>query len=117
VPDIGPDAVCVKVTRHSARLPAAAVDAANQLRVTGTTKPGAVAGAIAGKARDGTALMSVTCIGPAAVLRATKGLALAMDYVASSGMTLTAAPHFVDLKVADEDRTGVTFDITVARRA
>lgn len=116
---VGPDAVAIHVSRIEGRRPAIAADASVQLRVTATTKPGAVAGAIAGKAREGPAAITVTGIGPGAVLRAVKGIFLASSYLAGDSLGLTVAPTFVDLHVGPEEggeeRTGVQFEITVQK--
>lgn len=116
---VGPDAVAVHVLRHDGRRAPVAADPSAQLRVTATTKPGAVAGAIAGKAREGPAAITVTSIGPAAVLRAVKGVCLANAYLAGDGLGLVVAPSFVDLHVGPaeggEERTGVQLEITVAK--
>jgi stage V sporulation protein S len=117
--EVGPDAICVKVTRLAAKQAPATPDASNQLRVTGMTKPTAIAGAIAGKAREGALVLSVTAIGPAAVLKATKGLAIARSYVKDDGLDIYAAPRFVDIKLPDHEegtRTGVNLDLFVERK-
>ncbi len=114
VPDVGPDAISIKLTRLTGKKEVAP-DTTHNLRVTAQTKPGAIAGAIAGKAREGATVINVTGVGPHAVLRMTKGLALARSYVKDDGLDLSALPRFVDLKLGDEERTGVSLDIIVEK--
>mgnify|MGYP001102022638 CR=1 FL=1 len=112
MPEVGPDAVRLTVTRGTAASAAAPAEAAT-LRVGKTTTAGALAGAIAGKARDGVTVLAATGSGPAAVLKLVKAVALARGYVREAGLDVVTFPRFVDLKVADEERTGVCFDIYI----
>ena len=78
-----------------------------------------IAGAIANSIRNGSASVTVTGIGPASVLKATKSLALAADYLASDGYTgVTAVPRFVDMKLGsgdDSERTAVRFLVAATK--
>jgi stage V sporulation protein SpoVS len=73
---VGPDAVSVLVSRtpRGPAPPEPAEDA--RLRVAATTKAAAIAGAVAAKARSGCAHLSITGIGPIAVLKMVKALSL-----------------------------------------
>ena len=54
--------------------------------------------------------MSVTGIGPSAVLKAVKALALVADYVKDDKLTVSTVPRFVDMRLgegADSERTAV----------
>jgi stage V sporulation protein SpoVS len=114
VPEIGPDAISITVSK-APKHPVATPTDSNILRVNANSRPGAIAGAIAGKAREGAAVLSATGIGPGAVLKIVKAIALAREYVKDTHLDIYAAPHFVDLKVAEEERTGVCFDIFVLK--
>jgi stage V sporulation protein SpoVS len=80
------------------------------LRIASATKPNGLAGAIAGKLRDGCASVTVTGIGPTAVLKGIKALALAEAYVRDTH-TIACVPRFIDMRMGDADRTGVRFTV------
>lgn len=111
---IGPDALRITINK-AAPQPDATPTESNVLRVNATSRPGALAGAIAGKVRDGATVLSATGIGPAAVLKIAKAIALAREYVKEAGWDICAVPRFVDLKVGDAERTGVCFDILATK--
>ncbi|QBY10324.1 stage V sporulation protein S [Deinococcus metallilatus] len=84
------------------------------LRVSGKSRPNAVAGAIAALLRaQGRA--EVNAIGPAAVNQAVKALAIARGYLEGNGLDLAVQPAFVTLDVADEERTAMTFRVWAVR--
>lgn len=78
------------------------------LRVSGTSRPNAVAGAIAALLRS-EGQVEVQAIGPQAVNQAVKALAIARGYIADDGLDLTTAPSFVTLELHDEERTALRF--------
>ena len=80
------------------------------LRVSGKSRPNAVAGAIAGLIRS-QGRAELHAIGPAAVNQAVKALAIARGYLEGDGLDLTIQPAFFKLEVADEERTAVTFSV------
>ncbi|MDR9390532.1 MAG: stage V sporulation protein S [Trueperaceae bacterium] len=76
------------------------------LRVSATSRPHAVAGAIAGVLRrDRT--VAVQAIGASAVNQAIKALAVARGYLADDRLELAATPGFVTLELHGEERTAV----------
>jgi stage V sporulation protein S len=78
------------------------------IKVSATSNPKAVAGALAGTVRSrGTA--EVQAIGARAVNQAVKAIAIARAFVAADGLELTAVPGFVDLDLDGEPRTGIRF--------
>ena len=80
------------------------------LRVSGTSRPNAVAGAIAALLpSEGEG--ELQAIGPQAVNQAVKGLAIARGYVAENDLDLTTAPSFVTLELHDEERTALRFHV------
>lgn len=98
-----------------ARVPDAAPKDGGLLKVNGTSKASAVAGAIAGKVREGTDVLSATGVGPAAVLKMVKAVALARLYLKADGKDLYAAPRFTEVTIDGEKRTGVSIDIFAHR--
>lgn len=116
MPEVGPDAVRLSVHRAAAQGDATPVDG-HILRVGKATTAGSLAGAIAGKARDGATVLSATGSGPAAVLKLVKAVALARGYLRDAALDVVTYPRFVELKVADEDRTGVCFDVYIRKMA
>lgn len=78
------------------------------LRVSATSRPNAVAGAIAGLVRGGNTL-EIQAIGPAAVNQTVKALAIARGYLQSDGLDLTTQPTFIKLQVEGEEKTAVHF--------
>lgn len=84
------------------------------LRVSGTSRPNAVAGAIAALLRsEGT--VELQAIGPQAVNQAVKALAIARGYVHDDGLDLTTVPSFVTLELHDQERTALRFHATAVR--
>ena len=88
---------------------------ARSLRIAGTTKPGSLAGAIAGTIRDGAASVTTSGIGPLSVLKAVKALSLASTYLADTH-AIACAPRFVDMKMGDAERTGIRFVISAQKK-
>lgn len=81
------------------------------LRVSGTSRPNAVAGAIAALLRsEGT--VELQAIGPQAVNQTVKALAIARGYIHDDGLDLSAVPSFVTLELHDQERTALRFHAT-----
>ncbi|BDP41693.1 stage V sporulation protein S [Deinococcus aetherius] len=76
------------------------------LRVSGKSRPNAVAGAVAALLRT-QGRVELQAIGPAAVNQAVKALAIARGYLVGDGLDLTVQPAFVKLDMAEEERTAV----------
>ncbi len=78
------------------------------LRVSSTSKPKAVAGALSAVVRsDGNA--EVQAVGAGAVNQAVKAIAIARGYVAPNGIDLVAIPAFVEIDIDGEERTAIKF--------
>jgi len=78
------------------------------LRVSATSKPKSVAGALAAVLRErGTA--EVQAVGAGAVNQAVKAIAIARGYVAPNGIDLVAVPAFAEIVIDNEDRTAIRF--------
>lgn len=80
------------------------------LRVSGKSRPNAVAGAIAALLRT-QGEVEVQAIGPAAVNQAVKSIAIARGYLVTDGLDLSTQPAFVKLDLEQEERTAVRFSI------
>lgn len=78
------------------------------LRVSGNSKPNALAGAVAALLRAQRAV-EIQAIGPAAVNQAVKALAIARGYLAGDGLDLNVQPEFIKLDVDHEERTAMRF--------
>lgn len=85
------------------------------LRVSGRSRPNAVAGAVAALIRTH-GQVELHAIGPAAVNQAVKALAIARGYLEGDTLDLTVQPAFMKLEVADEERTAMTFSVQGCRR-
>ncbi|WP_221089801.1 stage V sporulation protein S [Deinococcus aquaedulcis] len=78
------------------------------LRVSGTSRPNAIAGAIAALLRT-QGEVEIQSIGPTAVNQAVKALAIARGYLTGDQLDLYTQPEFVKLDVQAEERTAVRF--------
>lgn len=76
------------------------------LKISTKSNPNSVAGAIAGLIKEkGRAEMQV--IGAGAINQAIKAIAIARGFVAPSGVDLICIPAFTEVRIDDEDRTGI----------
>jgi stage V sporulation protein S len=76
------------------------------LKVSAHSRPSAVAGAIAGVVRHhGRA--EVQAIGAGATNQAIKAVAIARDYLAPNGIDIVCVPAFIDVTIANEERTAI----------
>ena len=80
------------------------------LRVSGSSRPNSVAGAIAALLRN-EGEVEVQAIGPHAVNQAVKAIAIARSYIQADGLGLVTVPSFVKLELHDEERTAVRFAV------
>lgn len=78
------------------------------LRVSASSRPNAVAGAIASLLRS-EGRSEVQAIGPHAVNQAVKALAIARSYLTEDALDLTVAPGFIKLALDAEERTAMHF--------
>jgi stage V sporulation protein S len=76
------------------------------LKVSAHSRPGSVAGAIAGVIRTyGRA--DVQAIGAGATNQAIKAIAIARGYLQPDGVEIVVVPAFIDVQIANEDRTAI----------
>jgi len=78
------------------------------IKVSGTSRTSAVAGAIAGVFRENKRA-EVQAIGAIAVNQAVKALALARGYLEEDGYDVIFIPEFVDVEIEDKIRTAIKF--------
>jgi stage V sporulation protein S len=90
----------------AAGVPRTARAAIEILKVSATSKPVAVAGAIAGVVRSQTRV-EVQAIGAGAINQAVKAIAISRGYVAAGGIDLVCIPSFIDISIDGEERTGI----------
>ncbi len=76
------------------------------LKVSATSSPNSVAGAIAGVLRErGKAELQV--IGAGALNQGIKAVAIARGFVAPGGIDLVCIPAFTDVEIKGEERTAI----------
>jgi stage V sporulation protein S len=82
----------------------------NIIKVSGTSRTSAVAGAIAGVFREHKRA-EVQAIGAIAVNQAVKALVLAKGYLKEDGYEVVFIPEFVDVQIDDKVRTAIKFNV------
>ena len=80
------------------------------IKVSGTSRTSAVAGAIAGVVRENKHA-EVQAIGASAINQAVKAMALARGYLAGDGYDIIVIPEFVDVQIEDKIRTAIKFTV------
>ncbi len=80
-----------------------------KLRVSDTTRPQKLAGAIAKMHTIDNKDYEVVAVGAGAVNQAVKGLILARRFVSSNGINLAFIPAFEDLVIEGKEVTGIKF--------
>jgi stage V sporulation protein S len=80
----------------------------NIIKVSGTSRTSAVAGAIAGVFRENKHA-EVQAIGAIAVNQAVKALVLAKGYLLDDGYEIVFIPEFVDVEIDEKIRTAIKF--------
>lgn len=78
------------------------------IKVSGTSRTSAVAGAIAGVMRD-YQHAEVQAIGASAINQAVKAMVLAKGYLSEDGIDVIYIPEFVDVDIDGKVRTAVRF--------
>ena len=76
------------------------------LKVSASSRPVAVAGAIAGVIRS-KGKVEIQAIGAGAINQAIKAIAISRGYVAPGGLDLVCTPSFIDISIDGEERTGI----------
>ncbi len=78
------------------------------IRVSGSSRTTAVAGAIAGVVREHQRA-EVQVIGASAVNQAVKAIIYATNFLAEDGIDVVFVPKFVDVEIEDKIRTAIKF--------
>ncbi|MBM3705133.1 MAG: stage V sporulation protein S [Actinobacteria bacterium] len=82
------------------------------LKVSSTSRPNSVAGAIAGIIRsDGK--VQIQTIGAGALNQTIKGIAIARGYIAPTGQELICVPFFKDIEVNGEVKTAIVLNVEI----
>jgi stage V sporulation protein S len=82
------------------------------LKVSATSRPVSVAGAVAGVIRSA-GRVEVQAIGAGAVNQAVKAIAISRGYVAAGGIELCCTPSFVEIQIDGEVRTGIRLVVEI----
>ena len=80
------------------------------IKVSGTSRTSAVAGAIAGVFRENKRA-EIQAIGAGAVNQAVKALVLSRGYLAEDGLEVIFYVEFVDVEIDDKVRTAIKFTV------
>ncbi len=84
------------------------------LKVSGSSDPKSVAGAIAAVVKD-EGKVELQAIGAGAINQTVKAIAISRGYVAPLGVDLIMIPEFIEIEVDDEVRTAIKFTVTPRR--
>lgn len=76
------------------------------LRVSASSRPKSVAGAIAAVVKE-SGPVEIQAVGAGAVNQAIKAIAIARGYLNGEGVDLVMQPEFMELAIDGESRTGV----------
>lgn len=80
------------------------------IKVKGTSRTSAVAGAIAGVVREHNRA-EVQAIGASAVNQSVKAMALARSYLSQDGIDVVFIPEFVDVEIEGKVRTAIKISV------
>jgi stage V sporulation protein S len=83
----------------------------DMIKVSGTSRTSAVAGAIAGIIREHHRA-DVQAIGASAVNQAVKALTVAKSYLERDAIEIVFTSEFVDVEIEDKVRTAIKFTVT-----
>jgi stage V sporulation protein S len=86
------------------------------VKVSGTSRTSAVAGAIAGIIREQNEV-SVQAIGASAVNQAVKAIIIARKYLQQDSIVVSLNMDFVDVEIDDKTRTAVKFTLERVEQA
>ena len=78
------------------------------LKVSATSQPKSVAGALAAVLRDNNTA-EIQAVGAGAVNQAVKAIAITRGFVAPNGIDLIAVPAFSEVTIDGEERTAIKF--------
>ena len=76
------------------------------LKVSSSSNPNMVAGAIAGAVREN-GQAELHAVGAGATNQAVKAIAIASGFFKAEGISLICRPDFIEVKIGDADRTAI----------
>lgn len=82
-----------------------------KFKVTSSTSPAKLAGAIANAIREGSDGIEVSAVGAGAVNQTVKAVAIARGYLVPCGIDIVIAPSFKDVFLNGEERTSVVMEV------
>lgn len=85
------------------------------LKVSSTSNPNSVAGAVAATFKD-EGIVKIQTVGAGALNNAVKAIAIARGFVAPMGIDLICTPAFADIEINGEDRTAMTLIVEQRNR-
>lgn len=89
-----------------------------KMKVSSSSKPSNVAGAIVGLLNDQpTEIVEITTVGAGAVNQAVKSVAIARGFVASSGYDIIARPSFCEIEIDGTEKTAIIFSIQKIKKS
>jgi len=80
------------------------IDGMQELKVSKTSNPGTVAGAIAARVREGQRVV-LSSIGPRSVTKAICSIVIARQYLADDGVDISCRPYFLNIEFEDGRRS------------
>lgn len=78
------------------------------LKVSASSKPKSVAGALAAVVRE-KGMVEIQAVGAGAVNQGVKAIAIARGFVAPNGIDLVCVPAFSEIEIDGEERTAIRF--------
>ena len=93
-----------------------AVEDTKVIRVSATSKPSSVAGAIAGMIREGKRELALQAIGKDAISQAVYALSLASLFLKAEGFEITSLVHTVPVELLQDTKVnGYRFDLIIRK--
>lgn len=89
-------------------------DFGNILKISRTSNPNSVAGAIAAIIKDNPTV-ELHCVGAGAINQAVKAIAIARGFTAPQGTNLVAIPAFIEVNIESEEKSGIRFIVKDAQ--
>jgi len=102
----------LNLTIHPSSIGGSAATPVEVLKVSATSQPVKVAGAIAGVVRT-QHRVEIQAIGAGAINQAVKAIAISRGYVVAGGLDLVCIPSFIDISINGEERTGIRLMVEV----
>ena len=89
-----------------------------KMKVSSSSKPSNVAGAIVGLLNDQpTEIVEITTVGAGAVNQAVKAVAIARGFVASTGYDIIFRPAFGDIEIDGTEKTAIIFSVQKIKKS